>query len=236
MNIFVWKLSKIAARKKVFFFFTFIPFEVPFNGLFVPTSRSRMSNIFRDSEFLGKSNGKKWSQLWTFLFENCLKSPRKKKFFFPHFFTFEVPFNGLFAPTSRNRMSNIFRDSESLRKSNGKKWSNIWTFLFGSGLKSHHKKKFFFAEFDLVHPPMASVLLSASVERCFVSHMRDFFKLVTNYTSFYRAFYGLLPALKIWIACKTKKLCFCVELLPPYLQCMACTPLMHNSLVHFVMT
>ena len=27
----------------------------------------------------------------------------------------------------------------------------------------------------LVHPPMASVLLSESVERCFVSRMRDFF-------------------------------------------------------------
>ena len=40
-------------------------------------------------------------------------------------FTFEVPFNGLFAPTSRSCMSNIFRDSESLGKSNGKKWSNI---------------------------------------------------------------------------------------------------------------
>ena len=35
-------------------------FEVPFNGHFAPTSRSRMSNIFRDSEFLGKRNGKKW--------------------------------------------------------------------------------------------------------------------------------------------------------------------------------
>ena len=31
-------------------------------------------------------------------------------------FTFEVQFNGLFAPTSRSRMSNIFRDSESLGK------------------------------------------------------------------------------------------------------------------------
>ena len=56
-------------------------------------------------------------------------------------FTFEVPFNGLFDPTSRSRMSNIFRDSESLEKSNGKKWSNIWTFLFGNGLKSPRKKK-----------------------------------------------------------------------------------------------
>ena len=60
---------------------------------------------------------------------------------------FEVPFNGLFAPTSRSRMSNIFRDSESLGKSNGKKWSHIQTFLFGSGLKSPRKKKFFFADF-----------------------------------------------------------------------------------------
>ena len=33
---------------------------------------------------------------------------------------------------------------------------------------------FFFADFALVHPPMASVLLSASVERCFVSRMQDF--------------------------------------------------------------
>ena len=56
-------------------------FEVPFKRLFAPTSRSWMSNIFRDSEFLGKSNGKKWSQIGTFLFENCQKSPRKKKFF-----------------------------------------------------------------------------------------------------------------------------------------------------------
>ena len=51
-------------------------------------------------------------------------------------FTFEVPFNGLFAPTSRSRMSNIFRGSESLGKSNGKKWSTpsssrrFWVFAF----------------------------------------------------------------------------------------------------------
>jgi hypothetical protein len=41
-------------------------------------------------------------------------------------------------------MSNIFRDSESLGKSNGKKWSRIGTFLFGSGLKLRRKKKFVF--------------------------------------------------------------------------------------------
>ena len=64
-------------------------------------------------------------------------------------FTFEVPFNGLFAPTSQSPMSNIFRDLESLGKSNGKKWSNIWTFLFGSCLKSPRKKSCFFADFAL---------------------------------------------------------------------------------------
>ena len=113
MNIFVWKLSKIAAQKKVFFFtfFGLLRFSVFFNGLFVPISWSRMSNIFRDSESLRKSIGKKWSQIWTFFFENCRKSPRKKKFFFltfsllryRFFFTFfgllrfSVFFNGLFA-------------------------------------------------------------------------------------------------------------------------------------------
>ena len=57
--------------------------------LFAPTSRSRMSNIFTDSQSLGKSNGKKWSQIWTFLFEYCRKLRHKKKFFFlSTFFTF----------------------------------------------------------------------------------------------------------------------------------------------------
>ena len=101
----------MAAQKKKFvsplflLFFHLLRFLVFFNSLFAPTSRSRMSNILRDSESLEKSNGKKWSQIWTFLFENWdseslgksngkkwsniwiflfgsgLKSPRKKKFF-----------------------------------------------------------------------------------------------------------------------------------------------------------
>jgi hypothetical protein len=52
-------------------------------NVFLPPQR--MSKIFRDSESLGKSNGKKWSQIWTFLFESCLKSPRKKNCFFGDF-------------------------------------------------------------------------------------------------------------------------------------------------------
>ena len=58
-------------------------------------------------------------------------------------FTFEVPFKRLFAPPSRSRMSNIFKDLESLGKNNEKKWSRIGTFLFGSGLKSPKKKRFY---------------------------------------------------------------------------------------------
>ena len=60
-------------------------FEVPFKCLFAPTSRSRMSNIFRDGEFLGKSNEKKWSQIWTFLFWSGPKLPNKKIVFFGWF-------------------------------------------------------------------------------------------------------------------------------------------------------
>ena len=62
-----------------FFYFIKFTFEVPFNGLFAPTSRSRMSNIFRDTESLGKSNGKKWSQIWKLWLIKGVKSPRKKK-------------------------------------------------------------------------------------------------------------------------------------------------------------
>jgi hypothetical protein len=73
---------RLSVRVSVRLFVCVFTFEVPFQRLFAPTSRSRTSNILRDSESLQKSNGKKWSQIWTFLFENCLKSPRKKKFFF----------------------------------------------------------------------------------------------------------------------------------------------------------
>jgi len=84
---FCLKIVENRVTKKSFFsplfslFFDLLRFSVFFNGLFAPTSRSRMSNIFTDSESLGKSNGKKWSQIWTFLFENCRKSRHKKMFF-----------------------------------------------------------------------------------------------------------------------------------------------------------
>ena len=181
MNIFVWKLSKIASQKKVIFlhffhfFFDLLRFSVFFNGLFAPTSRNRMSNIFTDSESSGKEmerSGLRYEHFCWKIVENCvtkksffsplffdllrflvfltvflpplpevgypifleIQNPwgkvmkrsglryehfclkivynrRAKKVFFFTFFgllRFSVFFNGLFAPTSRSRMSNIW--------------------------------------------------------------------------------------------------------------------------------
>ena len=63
-------------------------FEVPFNHLFAPTSQSWMSKMFRDSESLGKSSGKKWSQIWTSLFQNGLKLTPQIFFFLQISFSF----------------------------------------------------------------------------------------------------------------------------------------------------
>ena len=65
LKFFAQKWFKIAAAKKLFtdLLFNLFTFEVPFKRLVAPTSRSRMSNIFRDSESLGKSHGKEWSEM-----------------------------------------------------------------------------------------------------------------------------------------------------------------------------
>ena len=122
MNIFVWKLSKIATQ----FFFFFPPL---FSLL-----RYRLTVFFPPLPEVGcaiyleiRNPWGKVMQRSGLKYENfCLKivsNRRAKKNL--TVFTFEVPFNGLFGPPSRSRMSNIFRDSESLGKSNGKKWSQI---------------------------------------------------------------------------------------------------------------
>ena len=117
----------------------FVPFHIlDIEAYFSPTSRSRMTKNFRDSESLGKSNGKKWSQIYQLLLIKGVKSPRKKKFVFRANFAllswiflvsvFLTPFNGLCAPTSGSPMSKLFLFSESFWKSNGKKWSQIYCF------------------------------------------------------------------------------------------------------------
>jgi hypothetical protein len=62
LKIFAHKGCKIAVAKKVFYGFKKKNF-VPFKHLFAPTSRSLMSKPFGFSESLGKSIGKKWSQI-----------------------------------------------------------------------------------------------------------------------------------------------------------------------------
>ena len=62
-------------------------------------------------------------------------------------FTFELPFKRLFAPTSQSRMSNIFRDFESLGKSNGKKYSELKN--TNKGCKIAAQKRFFWANLGL---------------------------------------------------------------------------------------
>ena len=80
-----------------------------------------------------------------------VKLSRKKKFFCKDRSLsqssqdFEVPFKRLFAPTSPSRMSNIFRDSESLWKSYGKKLSQNLKKIPIKGVKSLRKKKVFFS-------------------------------------------------------------------------------------------
>ena len=59
---------------------------------FAPTSQSQMSKTFRDSESLGISNRKKWSQIWTFLFEKKFFSSLFSVFFgFRSFLTVFLP-------------------------------------------------------------------------------------------------------------------------------------------------
>ena len=59
-------------------------FEVPFKRLFAPTSQSRMSNIFKVSESLGKNNEKNGSDLNIFVWK-WSKIAAQKKFFFADF-------------------------------------------------------------------------------------------------------------------------------------------------------
>ena len=83
--------------------------------------------------------------------------------------TFEVPFNGLFSPTSQSRMSNI-----EIRNPWGKVMERsgltLEFFLFGSGLKLPRTKKvFFFADFALQNMLETTLLdgLETSAQRVY---------------------------------------------------------------------
>ena len=91
---------------------------------------------------------------------------------FPPFLT---PFKHLFCPHFPKSNFQTFRFSEFLGKTNRKKWSQIWILLLIKGVKSPRKKSLIFDKFCLTSRIfLVSVLLSALVERCFVSCMQDF--------------------------------------------------------------
>ena len=100
---------------------------------------------------------------------------RKNQVFLTDFFYLFTLFKRLFASTSYGPISK-FWFLESLGKSIGKKGSQIWKLLFIKGVKFLRKKMLFFGQFFLISWIfLVLVLLSALVEKFFVSWMRDFF-------------------------------------------------------------
>ena len=94
-----------------------------------------------------KEFGQKWSQIWKLLLIKGVKLPRQKKFL-TDFFNLLTLFKCLFVPIFRSSMSKLFRFSESLGKTNVKKWSQIWKLLLINGVKSPRRKKFFLLDFS----------------------------------------------------------------------------------------
>ena len=128
-----------------------------------------MSKIFRDSESLEKSAGKKLSQNWKFLLESGLKSPRKKSFvllILPYKTWWKPRFPMDWRPLVKGYIANF---SISLDGFEFFRFGLFFPFLIFFPV-------LFFFSFCvfLVHPTLVSVLLSASVKRFDVSRMRDF--------------------------------------------------------------
>ena len=130
-------------RKKFFHRFFSSHLFTPFNGPFAHTSWSPMSKIFRYLESLGKSNGKKWSQIWTFFLKNCVKMTWKKSFL-RIFVICSLRLKVFLPPLPEVQCPILFWFSESLGKSNGKKWSQIVKLLLIKGLHLPRKKSCFF--------------------------------------------------------------------------------------------
>ena len=117
------------------------------------------------------------TDLKTFLIKG-VKSPHQF-FFFYYFFHLFTLFKRILAPTSWSPMSKLFRFLESLEKSNEEKWSQVLQLLLIKGVKLPCKKVSFLDKFCLTSRIFSvSVLLSALVERFFVSCMHDFCSIV----------------------------------------------------------
>ena len=86
--------------------------------------------LLKDSEYFKKKFGH-WT-LWgggKRTFKRRTNEKKSVKNLDPDFFHLSTPFKRLLAPTSQSPMSKLFRYSESLSKSIGKKWSRILKLL-----------------------------------------------------------------------------------------------------------
>ena len=63
----------------------FFPLVTPFELFFAPTPQSPISKLFRFSKSLGKSNEKRWSQIWILLLIKGVKLQRNKRLIFNKF-------------------------------------------------------------------------------------------------------------------------------------------------------
>ena len=128
---------KIAAQKKSLFLgkfcltdqdFLVLVFLTPLNDHFALIFRSPVSKLFCLSESSGKSNRKKWSQIWKLLLIKGVKSPRRTKFFLRIFFHLFTLLNCLFAPFSEVQCLN-FLDFQNpwgkIMERNGLRYENF---------------------------------------------------------------------------------------------------------------
>ena len=125
---------------------TYLWFKIMIQTSFCPPSRSLMSKLFRFSESLGKSNAKKWSEIWKLLLIKSVKSPRRKKLFMDVFFFFIC---SLWSPLSKIQCPN-FLDFKIPWEKVMKKVASDLKLLLSKGVKLKRDFLFdFFGDFFL---------------------------------------------------------------------------------------
>ena len=169
LQTFTNKVCKIAAQKKLVFG-RILPygagFFTPFNGLNFPLPEVRCPKFLDFWNLWGKEWKEVVSHLKTFAPKGGKISVLKKVFYI---------FVSSFIHSVWIVMSKNFRFLESLEKSNGKKWSQIWKLLLIKGVKSQREKRKKIRQLLSYYQDfLVSVLLSTSVEWFSVSRMRDF--------------------------------------------------------------
>ena len=94
----------------------------------------------------GKSNGKKWYQIWTLLLIKGVKAPRQKSFFFffKDFFICLPCLNVFLTPLHEVQYPNFSIFLEFLGKSNENKWSLIGKLMLIQVVKTRRRKKIVF--------------------------------------------------------------------------------------------